>query len=66
MFDEDLKKPCFNTFRFSNHDINKFIFLLWKGAYPHKYMDVSETISETYLHGKLHWWRLRVRKKNLK
>ena len=39
MFDENLKKRFVNTYRFSNHDNNKFILLLQKGVYPYKYMD---------------------------
>ena len=38
-FDENLKKPFYNTYKFSNHDNNKFILLLWKGVYPYEYMD---------------------------
>ena len=38
-FDENLKKRFFNTCKFSNHDINKFILLLRKGVYPHECMD---------------------------
>ena len=33
--DENLKKRFFNTYKFSNHDINKFILLLWKGVCPY-------------------------------
>ena len=32
-------KRFFNTYKFSNDDINKFISLLWKGVYPYEYMD---------------------------
>ena len=38
-FDEKLKERFFNTYKFSNHDNNKFILLLQKGVYPYKYMD---------------------------
>ena len=31
---ENLKKKFANTYKFSNHDVNKFILLLWKGVYP--------------------------------
>ena len=35
-FDEKLKERFFNTYKFSNHDNNKFILLLQKGVYPYK------------------------------
>ena len=38
-----------NTFKFSNHDINKFILLLRKGAYPYEYMVDWEKFDETTL-----------------
>ena len=34
-FNEDLKKQFFNTYRFSNHDISKFILLLENGVHPY-------------------------------
>ena len=34
-FDGNLKKRYFNTYTFSSRDINKFILLLRKGAYPY-------------------------------
>ena len=37
-FDEKLKEQFFNTYKFSIHDINKFILLLRKGVYPYEYM----------------------------
>ena len=46
---ENLKKQFFNTYEFSNHDINKFILLLQKGVYPYKYMDDWEKFDETLL-----------------
>ena len=39
MFDENLKKRFFNIYKFSNHDINKFILLLRKIVYPYEKMD---------------------------
>ena len=39
MFDENLRKRFANTYRFSNHDNNKFILLLGKGVYLYEYMD---------------------------
>ena len=47
--DEKLKKTFKNTFKFSNNDINKFIFLLRKGVYSYKYMDEWEKFNETTL-----------------
>ena len=38
-----------NTFKFSNNDINKFIFLLRKGVYYYEYMDNWERFNETAL-----------------
>ena len=38
-FDEKLKERLFNTYKFSNHDNNKFILLLQKGDYPYEDMD---------------------------
>ena len=38
-----------NTFNFSNNDINKFVLLLRKGAYPYEYMDDWEKFNKTAL-----------------
>ena len=46
-FDEKLKRQFFNTYQFSDYDINKFIWLLWKGAYPYEYMDDWKKFNET-------------------
>ena len=35
-FDEKLNERFFNTFKFSNHNNNKFILLLRKGVYPYE------------------------------
>ena len=48
-FDENLKKHIFNTYKFSNNDINKFILLLQKGVYPYEHMDDWEKFNETSL-----------------
>ena len=48
-FDEKLKERFFNTYKFSNHDNNKFILLLQKGVYPYEYMDDWEKFNETLL-----------------
>ena len=33
-FEEKLQERFFNSYKFSNHDKNKFILLLRKGVYP--------------------------------
>ena len=38
-FDEKLKERFFNTYKFSNHNDDKFILLLWKVVYHSKYMN---------------------------
>ena len=48
-FDENLKKRQIYTYKFSNHDINKFVLLLQKGVYPYKYMNDSGKFNETSL-----------------
>ena len=42
----------FNTYKFSNHDINKFILLLQKDVYSYEYRDYSEKINNISLLGK--------------
>ena len=44
-----IKKRFRSTFKFSNSDINKFILLLWKDAYPYEYRDEWENFNETPL-----------------
>ena len=48
-FDQDLKKRFAYTYKFSNHDINKFILLLQKSIYLQEYMNHWEILSETSL-----------------
>ena len=38
-----------NTYKFCNNDVNKFILLLRKGAYPYEYMDSWERFNEAIL-----------------
>ena len=48
-FDEKLKEKFFNIYKFSNHDINKFLLLLRKDVYLYEYMDDWEKFKETSL-----------------
>ena len=48
-FDENLKKRVFNMYKFSNHNINKFILLLQKCVYPYEYMEGWEKFSKISL-----------------
>ena len=43
------KKRHANTYKFSNHDTNKFMLLFRKGVYRYEYMDDWEKSSETLL-----------------
>ena len=45
--DEKLKERFFSTYKFSNHDNNKFVLLLRKGVDPHECMDNSKKFNET-------------------
>ena len=55
-FDEKLKEWFFNTYKFSNHDDNKFILLLPKDVYPYEYLDDWEKFNETLLPEKEHFY----------
>ena len=49
-FDENIKKQFVNTYKFSNHDINIFLFLLLrKDIYPCECMNDWEKLNETSL-----------------
>ena len=48
-FDGKLKERFFSTYKFSNHDNNKFILLLQKGVYPYEYMDYWKKSNKTSL-----------------
>ena len=47
--DEKLKNWFYNTFKFSDSDINKFILLLRKAVYLYEYMDNWEKFNEITL-----------------
>ena len=53
-FDKNLNKRFANTYKFTNHDINKFILFLEKNVYPDECMDDLEKFNKTSLpkHGK--------------
>ena len=51
-FNKDLIKRFANIYEFCNGDINKFILLLRKGAYPYEYMASWEKFDETSLFDK--------------
>ena len=51
-FNEKLKDRFFNAYKFSNHDNDKFILLLWKRVYRYEYMNDWEKFNETSLHEK--------------
>ena len=52
-FDENVKKRFANTYKFANHDINKFILLLGRSVYLYEYMDDWEKFIETLLPEKM-------------
>ena len=49
MFNEILKKIFVNTYKFSNHDVSKFISLLQKDIKQNEYMDDWEKFNEKLL-----------------
>ena len=51
-FNKELIKRFADTYSFCNKDLNKFILLSRKGAYPHEYMDNWERFNETLLPNK--------------
>ena len=48
-FDEKLKEQFFNTYKFSNHNNNKFTLLLRESVYSHEYRDDWKKLDETSL-----------------
>ena len=44
-----IKKRFKNTFKFSNNDIDKIMFLLRKGVCPYEYVDNCETFNERFM-----------------
>ena len=52
-----IQKIFSNTYKFSNHDISRFILLLQKCVYPNKYMDDREKFNETSLPEKEDFYR---------
>ena len=56
----NVKKKSFNTCKFSNQDINKFVLLLWKGIFLYEYIDDWRKFNEIplpekeYLYSHLH------------
>ena len=59
-----LKEAFVNTYKFSNHDINKFILLLEKGVDPYEYMMQWKKFNKTSLPKKegFYWYILHARK----
>ena len=55
--DEKLEEQSFNTYKFFNHDNNKFILLLWKGVYPYGFMNDWKKFNETSLPEKEDFYR---------
>ena len=53
-FDEKSKERFFNTYKFSNHNNNKFLLLLPKSVYPYEYMDYwKNSMEHHYLKNKI-------------
>ena len=46
MFNEELKERVFNTYKFSNHDNNKFILSLRKVVYPCACIDETSILEK--------------------
>ena len=48
-YHETLKRRSTNAYKFSNHDIKKFILLLQKCVYSYKYTNNWEKFNETLI-----------------
>ena len=48
-FNENFKENFFNTYKFCNHDNNKFILLLRKSVYSYEYIDHWEKVNKISL-----------------
>ena len=57
IFDENLKKRFFNTYKLSNHNINKFILLFRKSVYSYEHMDDWKELSGTFLPERQEFYR---------
>ena len=55
-FDENLRMLFINTYKFSNHDIKKFIFLLGKDVQPHEYIGDWEKFHEILIPEKVDFY----------
>ena len=74
-FNEKLKEKSLNTYKFFNHNNNKFILSLRKGIYSYEYMDDWKKFNETLpekedplqllKYGRYYWHRLGARKRSL-
>ena len=53
-FDEKFKELFFNTYKFSNHDKNKFILFLRKGVYPYEWLEKIQRNNFTWKRRFLH------------
>ena len=56
-FDENLKKRFFNTYKLSNHNINKFILLFRQSVYSYEHMDDWKELSGTLLPERQEFYR---------
>ena len=52
-----VKETIFNTYKFSNHDNNKFILLLRKGVYLYEYMGDWEKLNKNLLAEKENFYK---------
>ena len=50
-FNKELVERFANTYKFCDHNLNKFLILLRKGVYPYEYMDEWDKFNEKVLPG---------------